>query len=81
MKDEILVPDHFPVLKEEDLKVADLRRDRYSQGRDVLAREFNDAITARLIAVGINKVKCEKCGKEFIAGTSATNSIKCPECR
>jgi hypothetical protein len=81
MKNEILIPEHFPDLKEEDVKIADLRRDRYSQGRDVLAREFNDAIAARLVAERINKVKCEKCGKEFVAGTSVTDSIKCPECR
>jgi hypothetical protein len=81
MKNEILIPDHFPVQKEEDLKVADLRRDRYSQGRDVLAREFNDAIAARLVAERINKIKCEKCGKEFVAGITAADSTKCPECR
>ncbi len=81
MKNEILIPDHFPDLKEEDVKIADLRRERYSQGRDVLAMEFNDAIAARLEAERIIKVKCDKCGKEFIAGVTAADSTKCPECR
>jgi hypothetical protein len=37
MKKELLVPEQFRDLKDEDLKVADLRRERYSQSRDVLA--------------------------------------------
>jgi hypothetical protein len=81
MKNEIDIPGHFPIPKEEDIKVADLRRDRYSQGRDALAKEYNDAITARLIAVSINRVKCEKCGKEFVTGNTTNDSLKCTECR
>ena len=81
MKKELLVPEQFRDLKDEDLKVADLRRERYSQSRDVLAKEFNDAISTRLLATASPKVKCEKCGKEFIAGITSTENLKCPECR
>lgn len=81
MKNELIIPDHFPELKEEDLKVADLRREKYSQGRDLLAKEFNEAISSRLLAMGQNKVKCEKCGKEFNAGITEIENLKCPECK
>jgi hypothetical protein len=81
MKNEILVPDHFPDLKEEALKVAVARREKYSLGRDLLAKEFNDAIATRLLAVSKNKMKCGKCGKEFDAGVSGVDITKCPECR
>jgi hypothetical protein len=48
MKTEIIIPDHFPELKEEDLKVATERRESYSIARDIQAREFNEAIATRL---------------------------------
>jgi len=48
MKKEITVPDHFPVLKEEDKKAADKRRENYSISRDIQAKEDNDAIVRRL---------------------------------
>jgi hypothetical protein len=81
MKNEILVPDHFPDLKEEALKVAVERREKYSLGRDLLAKEFNDAIANRLLAESKNKLKCDKCGKEFNAGINPVNNTKCPDCR
>ena len=81
MKDEILVPDHFPDLKAEASKAADARREKYSLSRDLLAKEFNDAITSRLLAESKNKLKCEKCGKEFNAGATGTEILKCQECR
>ena len=81
MKNEITIPSHFPVLKEEDLKVADVRREKYSLGRDLLAKEFNDAISSRLLAMKKNQVKCEKCGKEFGAGTTTVENNYCPECK
>ena len=48
MRDEINIPDHFPLLKEEDLKEADRRREDYSRLRDSQAEEDNRAIAARL---------------------------------
>jgi len=48
MKSEITIPDHFPDLKEEDLKAATKRREEYSLARDLLAKEYNEAIAHRL---------------------------------
>jgi hypothetical protein len=54
MKNEITIPDHSPDLKEEDLrreedlKVAAIRRDAYSLVRDLQAKDNNEAITRRL---------------------------------
>ena len=76
MKNEI----DIPIQREEDLVAANIRRDKYSQIRDLQALEFNTAIAGRLQAQDKNKVKCEKCGKEF--STDSTSGIlKCPECR
>ena len=41
MKNEIIIPEHFPDLKEEDLKVAAKRRETYSLMRDMQANEMN----------------------------------------
>jgi hypothetical protein len=48
MKNEINIPDHFPLLKEEDLKAADKRREDYSRARDLQANKDNEAIAKRL---------------------------------
>ncbi len=54
MKDEITIPDQVPdnkeedVRREEDLKAADKRREKYSLVRDQQAKDDNDAITRRL---------------------------------
>jgi hypothetical protein len=48
MKNELIVQDHFPFLKEEDLKAATKRREDYSLARDLLAKENNEAIAHRL---------------------------------
>ena len=48
MKDKINIPDHFPDLKEEDVKAAVKRREDYALARDLLAKENNEAITSRL---------------------------------
>jgi predicted Zn-ribbon and HTH transcriptional regulator len=77
MKDEILIP----VLKEEDFVAANKRRDNYALSRDLLASESNRAIAARLIAQSRNPIKCDKCGREFEAGITSTESETCPECR
>jgi hypothetical protein len=49
MKNEITIPDHFPIPKEEDLKAADKRRENYSITRDQQAKEDNEAIVRRLV--------------------------------
>jgi len=54
MKNETTIPDHFPDIKEEDLrreedlKAAAKRRDAYSLVRDVKANENNKAIARRM---------------------------------
>jgi hypothetical protein len=48
MKNEITIPDHFPVLKEEDLKIVNKRREDYSLARDLQAKKDNEAISHRL---------------------------------
>ena len=54
MKDELTIPDHIPdkeqedLRREEGLKAAALRRERYSLVRDNQALDNNEAITKRL---------------------------------
>jgi hypothetical protein len=48
MKDEITIPDHFPVLSEEKQKAEDKRREKYSLVRDLQAKDNNEAIARRL---------------------------------
>jgi len=48
MKDKVLIPDHLPDLKEEDLKAAAERRENYALARDLQAEEDNEAIVRRL---------------------------------
>jgi rRNA maturation endonuclease Nob1 len=76
MKNEISIP----VLKEEDSAAAKIRRDNYSMGRDIQAMEFNEAITARLLAEQKIRIKCEKCGKEFESENTGKDLKTCPEC-
>ena len=77
MKNEI----DIPIQKEEDMVAANLRRDKYSQTRDIQASEFNSAIASRLIAQNKIQVKCDQCGKEFSTDTSTKDLMKCPDCR
>jgi predicted Zn-ribbon and HTH transcriptional regulator len=77
MKKEIVIP----ILKEEDVVAANKRRENYAYTRDLQAREFNDAITKRLIMEAKHPVKCENCGKEFIVEASAEAMVSCPECK
>jgi hypothetical protein len=77
MKDEI----DIPIQREEDFVAANIRRDNYSQIRDVQASEFNSAIASRLLAKDKTQVKCEKCGKEFTSESDTEDLIKCPDCR
>jgi hypothetical protein len=49
MKNEISIPDHFPVQNEEDIKAADRRRENYSLTRDQQAKEDNEAIARRIL--------------------------------
>lgn len=90
MKTELIIPDHFPELKEEDLKIAAKRRENYSLIRDLQAKEFNNAIASRLSkesekqvckqSDNIKQVKCGKCGKEFSTEIIIEGSMDCPEC-
>jgi hypothetical protein len=77
MKDEI----DIPIQKEVDFVAANLRRDNYSQIRDLQASEFNTAIASRLHAKDRTQIKCEKCGKEFTAEVNTKDLMKCPDCR
>ncbi len=77
MKNEI----EIPLLKEEDIVAANMRRDKYSATRDVQAKEFNEAIVTRLLAESAKRIKCEKCGKEFIVSKTEETLLICPDCR
>ena len=77
MKDEI----DIPIQKEVDFVAANIRRDNYSQIRDLQASEFNTAIASRLLAKDKTQVKCEKCGKEFTNGSDTKDLLMCPDCR
>lgn len=81
MKNEIIIPQHLPDLKEEGFIAATQRRDKYSLVRDLQALEFNGAIATRLLAIDRNQIKCEKCGKEFAAGITTKSFLTCPECK
>jgi len=90
MKPEITIPEHFPMLKEEDIIAADKRREKYTLARDLQAKEYNDAILHRLAkekellksgeGEGSNQIKCRKCGNEFMVETSALRLMNCPDC-
>lgn len=90
MKTELILPDRIPEIKEEDVKAAALRREKYSLKRDIQAREFNEAILQRLDKERekeelmkntlAKQVTCEKCGKEFIPENPANDTLDCPEC-
>ncbi len=57
MKNEITIPDHLPVLKEEGSKAAAKRREEYSLVRDLQAKEYNEAIAHRLAKESKSKDK------------------------
>jgi predicted Zn-ribbon and HTH transcriptional regulator len=76
MKNEI----EIPIQKQEDMVAANIRRDNYSQIRDLQASEFNTAIASRLLVKDKSQVKCDKCGKEFTTETVG-GQAKCTECR
>ncbi|MCU0472256.1 MAG: hypothetical protein MUC93_02670 [Bacteroidales bacterium] len=71
----------IPIIKEEDIIAANMRRDKYSITRDVQAREFNEAIVTRLLAESEKRIKCEKCGKEFTISSKENDVLSCLECR
>jgi hypothetical protein len=48
MKNDTTISDHFPELKEEDLKTAAKHREEYALVRDLRAREDNEAIARRI---------------------------------
>jgi hypothetical protein len=67
--------------KEEDNAARKKRRENYALSRDMLASDFNEAIAKRKDLKDRNLVKCEKCGKEFEAGTTTEDSRLCPDCQ
>jgi Zn finger protein HypA/HybF involved in hydrogenase expression len=77
MKNEI----EIPIQKEEDFVAANLRRDKYSQTRDLQNQEFNTAIASRILSQDKSQIKCEKCGKEFKVDADSKDLLKCPDCR
>jgi Zn finger protein HypA/HybF involved in hydrogenase expression len=77
MKNEI----EIPIQKVEDFVAANLRRDKYSQTRDLQAQEFNTAIASRLLSADKSQIKCDKCGKEFTVDATTKDLLKCPDCR
>ena len=77
MKNDIIIP----ILREEDFVAANKRRDKYALARDLQALENNVAIADRLLSVGRNLIKCEKCGKEFSAVLTSKDSLTCSECK
>jgi len=77
MKNEI----DIPIVKQEDIIAANMRRDKYSLKRDEQAREFNEAIVTRLLAESVKQIKCDKCGKEFTFSSKENEILSCPECR
>ena len=68
------------IRKEEDASLAK-RRDDYALKRDLLAAEYNDAISRRQILEGEDRARCVKCGKEFVSEKGSTDNKKCPDCR
>jgi hypothetical protein len=77
MKNEITIP----ILRQENLVAANMRRDTYAAKRDLQAREFNEAIVTRLLSEKKHKTKCDKCGKEFEAGLTSPETLTCPDCK
>jgi hypothetical protein len=77
MKNNIVIP----VPREEDKVAATKRRESYAATRDQQALEFNDAIAKRILMDAKNKIKCEKCGKEFTAVGDTEGSLTCQECK
>jgi Zn finger protein HypA/HybF involved in hydrogenase expression len=69
------------VKKEDNFVATNKRSDTYALKRNLQALEFNEAIVTRQLAESKNQVKCEKCGKEFAAGTASKESLICPNCK
>lgn len=72
---------NLQVKKDANFVAANKRSDKYALKRNLQALEFNEAIITRQLAESKNNVKCEKCGKEFAAGTSPKDSLICPKCK
>lgn len=77
MKNEITIP----ILRQENLVAANMRRDTYAAKRDLQAQRFNEAIVTRLLSEKKHKIKCDKCGKEFEAGITSPEILTCPDCK
>jgi rubrerythrin len=69
------------VKKEVTFVASEKRSEKYALKRNLQALEFNEAIVTRQLAESKNRVKCEKCGKEFAAGIAPKDSLICPICK
>ena len=68
------------IRKERDISQAK-RRDDYALRRDLLAAEYNDAISRRQILEEEDRERCIKCGKVFVSEIASKDNKKCPDCR
>ena len=72
---------NLQVKRDDSVVAANKRSDTYALKRNLQALEFNEAIITRQQAEAKNQIKCEKCGKEFAAGTASKDSLICPKCK
>ncbi len=71
----------FPVSRKEENAAFAVRREDYALKRDLQANEYNEAIFKRELQHKEKRVKCGKCGKEFLPAADAENPEICPECK
>ena len=69
------------VLKKEKDASLIKRREDYALKRDLLAMEYNNAISRRLVSEEEVLVRCMKCGREFLPEKVSEADQVCPECR
>ncbi|HKK41600.1 MAG TPA: hypothetical protein VJ963_04260 [Bacteroidales bacterium] len=71
----------IPMQRKEDTEAARKRREEYALSRDQLASEYNDAIAKSYNANKSDRVKCTKCGREFISTVDTGEEPVCPDCK
>ncbi len=72
--------DVLVVKKEKDASLAK-RREDYALKRDLLAMDYNNAISRRLVSEKEIRVRCMKCGNEFLPEKDSGDYQMCPGCR